>query len=172
MSKFKVGDKIRYKGCRLWVGDDVITRIDHAGDPVTERYGAFYSDMLARMADIISSESEKSAKLPVKFILQYELDKDPFETFATMKEVEARIEELAKRPDLKRDSIKVYEIAKTYDVKLETRILFGGVKVKTTERVQPKTKKRGRPATLTEAQRKAKKRAYAREYYHRRKKAA
>ena len=63
-------------------------------------------------------------KTEVGFILQYELDKDPFETFGTMKEVEARIKELVKRADLNRDSIKVYEIAKTYDIRLETRIVF------------------------------------------------
>lgn len=77
----------------------------------------------------------------VRFILQYELDKDPFETFGSMKEVEARIKELAKRADLKRESIKVYEIAKTYDVTLETRVIFGGTKVRI-EAAEPHTKRK------------------------------
>ncbi len=87
------------------------------------------------------STVNKSTDKPTNFILQYELDRDPFETFATMREVEARIKELAKDATLKRESIKVYEIAKTYDVKLETRVIFGGVKVKMSEAKKPKKRK-------------------------------
>jgi hypothetical protein len=61
---------------------------------------------------------------PPRFILQYELDQDPFELFATEKEVRARIKELAERADLKRDSIKVYEIKNVRAVKLGTSIKF------------------------------------------------
>ncbi len=74
---------------------------------------------------------------PVNFILQYDLDVDPFETFETMKEVQARIKELAKRPDLNRDTVKVYEVSKTYDVRLETTLIFG-VRGKLTEKVAVK----------------------------------
>lgn len=61
---------------------------------------------------------------PPRFILQYELDEDPFELFATEKEVRARIKDLAERRDLKRDSIKVYEIKNVRAVKLGTSIKF------------------------------------------------
>jgi len=112
----------------------------------------------------------------VRFILQYELDRDPFETFSTMQEVEDRIKELAKRPDLKREGIKVYEVSKTYDVEIESRVLFNlfGQRVKVTEKpMMPNAenmfvKKRGRPA-LTERQRKARQSSYKRDYYKRRK---
>jgi hypothetical protein len=100
---------------------------------------------------------------PVAFILQYELDRDPFETFATMAEVEARIKELAKRADLKRESIKVYEIAKTYDVKLETRVFFGP-RVK----MEEQKPKRGRPRK-SDMSVKEKRAAYNRAYYKRKK---
>jgi hypothetical protein len=62
--------------------------------------------------------------VPPRFILQYELDQDPFELFATEKEVRARIKELAERHDLKRDSIKIYEIKNTRKVVLGTSIKF------------------------------------------------
>lgn len=65
-----------------------------------------------------------SKTLPPRFILQYELDADPFELFATEKEVRARIKELAEKSDLKRDSIKVYEIKNVRAVKLGTSIKF------------------------------------------------
>ena len=66
--------------------------------------------------------NKKSA--PPRFILQYEPDTDPFELFATEKEVRARIKELAEKASLKRDSIKVYEIKTVRVVKLGTSIKF------------------------------------------------
>lgn len=65
------------------------------------------------------------------FILQYDLKVDPFELFETMKEVEARIKVLASNPDLNRDTIKIYEIKNILSVKLDTRVIIGGLKVTT-----------------------------------------
>jgi hypothetical protein len=74
--------------------------------------------------ELIESGGERPKLIPPRFILQYELDKDPFELFATEKEVRTRIKELAERHDLKRDSIKVYEIKNVRAVKLGTSIKF------------------------------------------------
>jgi hypothetical protein len=160
MNKFKVGDKVRIlrrqpgnhtgfaKGWDKLHGHDgavgyvgivhedgtypIHKDASHLDDAIRfDYYGYFPGEDLELVAQKVGLAS-------VNFLLQYELDEDPFETFATLKEVEDRIKELAKRPDLKRESIKVYEIAKTYDVRLETRVLFGP-KVKLEE--QPKRKK-------------------------------
>lgn len=69
-----------------------------------------------------ASTSRAKASLTMKYILQYELDTDPFELFATMKEVKARIAELAGHRELRRDKIFVYEIAKTQKVELGVSI--------------------------------------------------
>jgi len=99
-------------------------------------------DYLEKNFHVVNSEPQG----PIAFILQYELDHDPFETFATMKEVEARIKELAKRADLKRESIKVYEVAKTYHVSLDTRVFFNALATETGEiEVAAPKRKRGRP---------------------------
>lgn len=68
-------------------------------------------------------ELVKSAKAPTppRFILQYELDTDPFELFATEKEVRARITELAANPQLKRDSLRISEIKKVRTVKARSK---------------------------------------------------
>lgn len=63
----------------------------------------------------------------VTHILQYELDRDPIETFCSMQEVEDRIRVLSKRADLKRDSIVVYEVGKTFNVTLQTRIVLNNL---------------------------------------------
>ena len=69
-----------------------------------------------------SSEPKPKPTLPPKLILQYELDADPFEFFATEKEARKRIAELAQRTDLKRDSIRLIEIKKIRTVKLGVQI--------------------------------------------------
>jgi hypothetical protein len=69
----------------------------------------------------LSKSVQKQGAAP-KFILQYELDSDPFELFYTEKELRARIAELAEKAELKRDSIKVYEIKKVRTVKLGVKI--------------------------------------------------
>lgn len=65
--------------------------------------------------------------VPMKYILQYELDEDPFELFATLPEVKARIRELAKDTSLKRDRIYVYEIKKTTKVEISTTTNIKGL---------------------------------------------
>jgi hypothetical protein len=59
---------------------------------------------------------------PVNFLLKYDLDEDPIEEFETMEQVKERIKELAKRSDLKRDSIVIYEVKKKRTVTIETKI--------------------------------------------------
>ena len=55
---------------------------------------------------------------PTKFLLQYELDEDPVEEFATMEEAQARAKELFEtNDDLKKDSVVIWEVAKKYTVK-------------------------------------------------------
>lgn len=67
-----------------------------------------------------TGQAKKSAE--PKFILQYELDSDPFEFFMTEKDLRKRIEELAANPSLKRDSMKVYTIKSVRSVKLGVKI--------------------------------------------------
>jgi hypothetical protein len=73
--------------------------------------------------DWLERVSTKSAVIVhPKFILQYELDSDPFELIYSEKELRARIAELAENPRLKRDSIKVYDIKRVRTVKLGVKI--------------------------------------------------
>ena len=144
MTKFKVGDRVR----GIAGGGAGLSGTIKLFDPSDGSYKVFFDDgewswKLPSNIELLAARGENGEA--INFILQYELDRDPFETFATMEEVEARIKELAKRPDLKRESIKVYEIAKTYDVTLETRVIFGGTKVKVTDQPKkPASAKRGR----------------------------
>lgn len=103
---------------------------------------------------------------PVNFILQYELEVDPFEMFENMADVERRIKELAKNPDLKREQICVYEVKSVLAVRLDTRVIFGNsVKVYTKAPVVKKGKPRGRKSKYkTLAEKKAAKREYMREW--------
>lgn len=128
---FKIGDKVRCK----WNDNGTQEYVGKTGKitGITGSYSYPYEVDFTTW-DFSEKELELIKPAEINFILQYELERDPFETFATLKEVEARIKELAKRPDLKRESIKVYQIAKTYEVSLETRVIFGGHKVKLTEK--------------------------------------
>ncbi len=67
---------------------------------------------------------------PVNFLLKYDLDTDPVEEYATLKEVKARIADLVKNEKtnrFKRDSIVVYEIKKVTRVKVETSVSIKGI---------------------------------------------
>ena len=143
MSKFKVGDEVyidpmsdRLAGRKCKV---VKVQIDgsnqwyQVSDGETTRW-----PWNKYVLPVDAKEPLELASSPVQFILQYELDSDPFETFATMKDVEARIKELAARPDLKRESIKVYEVAKTYSVKLDTKVTMS---VEGVEEEKPRTRR-------------------------------
>lgn len=150
MTKFKVGDRVRVVRTGLvgWeIEDWCKVAFQQAGinypegvaeirelrnDDCVKIVGSSYNIDAGHFERVVDDLCGKCNPAPVeppptRFILQYELDKDPFENFATMKEVEARIKELSLRSDLKRESIKVYEIAKTYDVSLETRVIFNGL---------------------------------------------
>lgn len=58
----------------------------------------------------ISSVRKLSRESKINFLLQYELDEDPWEEFETMPQVRKRIKELLERDDLKEDSMVVYEV--------------------------------------------------------------
>ena len=124
-TKFKIGDKVRNarNGFEGRVG--TIDKVDDSDIP----YRLLFDDgetgwHTARMVQTLSKSSEPKPKptLPPKLILQYELDADPFEFFATEKEARKRIAELAQRTDLKRDSIRLIEIKKIRTVKLGVQI--------------------------------------------------
>lgn len=83
-----------------------------------------YECVYSREIELVSNKEpvqELPPKLP-KFILQYELGTDPFELFTTEKELRARIKELSENRDLKRDSIKVYDISRVRTVELGVKI--------------------------------------------------
>lgn len=111
--KFKVGDRVRAtQNCSGTREGRVYTvHEDEEGDLYIEDCTCQETWELAN----------RKGKKP-NFLLQYELDEDPIEEFETMKEVEERIQELSERNDLKRDSLVIYEIAKKYEVKIETKI--------------------------------------------------
>jgi hypothetical protein len=124
-TKFKVGDKIRYLStCSIASGEDEVVAVIKDGRIYdTKKLGAWHVFHLDANAELISKG--KSVKvLPPRFILQYELDTDPFELFATEKQVRTRIAELAQMPNLKRDSIVVFEIKNARKVQLGTSIKF------------------------------------------------
>lgn len=68
---------------------------------------------------------------PIKFLLQYELDEDPVEEFATLNDLKRRLQEIvADNPrSLKRDRIYVYEVKKKIkiDVEEKTTIKIKGI---------------------------------------------
>jgi hypothetical protein len=136
--KFKVGDRVRFTKqdqgteCPPVGTYGTITGVDEGGDWTVQWDNGsgtpwirwIYKD--GHEVELVESAPERQVRpvkvLPPRFILQYELDTDPFELFATEKEVRARIAELATRSDLKRDSIKVHEIKKTRSVTLGVKI--------------------------------------------------
>lgn len=132
MSTFKVGDRVRITGLGFncssrQIGESFTVAEIHdnyAREHVGRSTGVEFKGLELVEPTVCEVCHPALPKLEIKFILQYELDSDPFETFATMEEIETRIKELAKCSDLKRESIKVYEIAKTYDVTLEQRVFF------------------------------------------------
>jgi hypothetical protein len=122
-TKFKVGDRVKrveeeWGGMKIGDEDTVVCP-EPGGAYTLKRYGKGHANYnLERVAKVKSVKPPS----PPKFILQYELDTDPFELFATEKELRKRIAELAERSDLKRDSIKVYDIKKVRTVTLGTKI--------------------------------------------------
>jgi len=66
---------------------------------------------------LVKNVKEKKV-LPPKFILQYEIEEDPFELFTTLIEVKARIKELMSKGG---HSYKVYEIKKMWTPTVEKK---------------------------------------------------
>ena len=131
---FRVGDRVKriqidnaWEGRWFKVGQvGTVTKVDsrHGIDVDVDGVGRVDGNDDSYL-ELVSCKRPKPAKIqPPRFILQYELDEDPFELFATEKEVRVRINELADKPNLKRDSIKVYEIKNVRAVKLGTSIKF------------------------------------------------
>lgn len=130
-TKFKVGDRVRITALAgadssygLKVGDiGQITRKGiNPGVWLVDFEASNGRGMFERQMAIITAAKPPKPALPPKFILQYELDADPFEFFPTEKEARKRIAELGERTDLKRDSIRLIEIRKIRTVKLGTKI--------------------------------------------------
>ena len=98
--KFKVGDITEGKNNIYWPGN--------GGSGVYENF--------LKLA--------KCYKQPkINFLLQYELDEDPWEEFSTIEEVDERIRDLVANEDtLKKDSMVVYEVKSKKIVTVETKI--------------------------------------------------
>jgi hypothetical protein len=144
-NKFKVNDyvSLMYDGTLLkgW-----ITKLDSKGLPtqierddtggwlrdeqVPSNYKAkrniprFYNVIGSSNARLLKRSGKAVKQKAVKFLLKYDLDEDPIEEFETMKEVNARIEELvADREDngLQLDSIFIYEVKGKCQAIVETK---------------------------------------------------
>lgn len=119
-TKFKAGDRVRILfGCS---GNKV-----NDERALSEKAGILYAGECScplnwELMEISAAKPGQAVKQAVRFILQYELDTDPFELFVTEKELRARIAELAVNPSLQRDSIKVYDIKRVRTVKLGVKI--------------------------------------------------
>lgn len=170
--KFKTGDRVEriygeYRGMEIGDVDTVVVdnghkvRLDHYGD------GHSQSSLKLLLVEVESTSNHAAPATEVKYILQYELEEDPFETFSTLKEVESRIRELADRSDLKRDSIVVYEVAKTIKVELDHKITMRGIRAPravAVKKVAKRAKKRV-AKYATEQERKRAKARYQRKWY-------
>lgn len=122
--KFKVGDRVKvktreFKGVTGTISeiekDDIYCR-NWSDNPGAKQH--------LQTADLILiSRKDKNMKAKkVNFILQYDREEDPIETFETQKEVIERITELAKDEEVQQDSYKVYEVKKSYEVKVTTTV--------------------------------------------------
>lgn len=127
--KFKKRDTVKLTN-DLW-GDKgevcVIIDIDQEDDelPYQILINSNREEFWVDEGDIESYTQTKTSK--VKFLLQYELDEDPVEEFETIAQVKKRIKELAKRDDLKRWSIVVYEIKKVMPIELIDSVKIKGL---------------------------------------------
>jgi hypothetical protein len=130
-TKSKIGDRVRVK--RFIVPgfeqfEDKVGVIKRGPFGTEYAYAVYVDGMSSALVDGVWAEIEaapRTASTIVKaprFILQYNLDTDPFELFTTERELRHRIAELAARPDLKRDSIRVYDIKRVRTVSLGVKI--------------------------------------------------
>lgn len=125
-TKFKVGERVRIKKGSEYAyqakgTDGTVRHLDRPDGWTRVKWDCGYEDNYPN-DDLAGLKGKVPKAAPLKFILQYELDADPFEFFATEKEARKRIAELAEKPDLKRDSIRLIEIKKIRTVKLGVKI--------------------------------------------------
>ena len=148
MSKFKAGDRVKVETTKNIDTKSGIS-VDDTGVIVSLESGDFDNEDTANVkmdkpkkddvdtvnwnsgnvftlyeSQIIHTNKRTSKPKPTKFILQYELDEDPFETFTTKKALVARIKELLERSDLKRESMVVYNVSKVSPVTASWKVDF------------------------------------------------
>lgn len=142
MLKFKVGDKVKFTSSDSDLYDEFekgdigyVVAVDEEDEEYTYKVGKVQSedecggeyDWVIEKHLALVTAGKPVKVVPMKYILQYELDEDPFELFATLPEVKARIRELIKDSSLKRDRIYVYEIKKTTKVEVTTTTSIKGL---------------------------------------------
>jgi hypothetical protein len=121
MNKFKVGDEV--VGLPSATEHYDITKAGWRG-----RVEEISSDGMLRLNGYSRLNPKhfalaKPAPAP-RFLLRYELTTDPIEEFATLAETKKRVKELLSNPDLKHESLRVYEITSVIDVKISSQITF------------------------------------------------
>ena len=147
-NEFKVGDRVRVEnwGAQFSTYDTKAKELgltkwkpDHKNDYFLHDRKDIHGTVVAQIDEYVGVELDdghqhvigsrglvliaaKKMKRPANYVLQYERDIDPFEVFSTEKELRARIAELAALPDLKHDSLKVYDIKRTRTVTLGVKI--------------------------------------------------
>ena len=140
-TKFKIGDRVKcvithreradYDAPESVLG--TVKRTTSSGavvlwDGEQEEGKKWASIMNVKEIQLVKNGKTTKPK-PYKFALQYELDKDPTEYFHDIKEVKARVKELAADSSLKRDQIFVHEIKSTKQIKINTIIGFKFVSI-------------------------------------------
>ena len=121
MNKFKVGDRVRSISAENHNGNvGTIRRVDTTSVPYLvelEIIGSwwFAENSLERVG---KSAKRMKPKQP-QFLLQYEIDSDPWEEFQTLSAVRKRIKELEEEGA---HSYKVYEIKSVKEVVISKRI--------------------------------------------------
>lgn len=137
--KYKVGDNVEIvvdgdESGYHWLDKGMVGIITELDDDEDEELPIYRVKVEGKDPNWCSEEETKVIKtgkpakvVPMKYILQYELDEDPFELFATLPEVKARIRVLAQNDSLKRDKIFVYEIKKTTKVEISTTTNIKGL---------------------------------------------
>jgi hypothetical protein len=124
MAKFRVGDEVVITKGSRWYREGVgkVLKVTNNPMPYLVRHADGIELWQCEEDVLPANKSQGPATLPIRFILQYELNTDSFELFTAEKELRVRITELAANPSLRRDSIKVYDIKKVRTVKLGVKI--------------------------------------------------
>lgn len=128
--KFKVGDTVKCIIARgaehiLTLGKSYnIVQLMGDGDVYVINDKGNKDWFTAERFELLGGKVKTKLKIP-KFALQYELDQDPTEYFAELKDAKKRIGELSENASLKRDSILLHTISKTQKVELGVSIKIG-----------------------------------------------